>query len=330
MIYRKLLAIFTFCLMINNGAVAESEWRFSIGVNHRTFDDIEFEQLRFNNPKYPGLPYVNGTLNAALDTATVEDGAAQAPGLFTSNPNTAIAFPDTTPANGLIDIPAETGFVPTVTLDSIIFSGASEEFDDGSGVVLQASKTLQDNSNYTWDLDLSLTTAFSDTDEMYNGSVTANSTVLTGTAFLNVGTNGDATITGTNATAAANLGAATITTGTVAYDLDLAVYTIGAGISGNFKKGNFGFNLGVGPSITLADLDVDAQQRANFTQRFNDDATDLLLGVYVNVGLNYSINESVAVGVEYRFDQLFDEVSTDLADVDLDGASTQIKVTFSF
>ena len=333
MIYRKLLAIFAFCLMIGNVIAAESDWRFSIGANYRTFDDIDFEQLRFINPKYPSSQFVNGTY--AADTLVVEDGAVQAPGLFQADQtNVPKVFIDFSPLNGLVDIPAEVSAadIPIrVTYDSITFMGADKEFDEGSGVVFGARRVLKEKSGYSWELDLSFATALSDTDEDFNPETTTLSTNVTGTVFLrNVNEDGDGEVTAGNFPAPISLGAAANVTGRVEYDLDLAAYTFGAGVSGNFKAGNFGFIIGAGPTLTIADLDVDAVQRANFTKKLKDDATDLLFGVYVNAGLNYNLNESVAVGLEYRFDYVFDDVSTNLADVDLSGSSTQAKLIFGF
>ena len=67
-----------------------------------------------------------------------------------------------------------------------------------------------------------------------------------------------------------------------------------------------------------------------YTRKVNHDSNDLVLGMYINVGLSCDFWDSLGVAVVYRYDQVFDDATTRLVDVNLDGSSTQVKLIYSF
>lgn len=329
MIHRTALAGFILCLIVCNVAFAEEEWDFTIGINYRSFEDVDIKSLKFNNPANPN--YINGSAtdtdgDGIIDTLVYGDGGLQtSPQLFSSPPVAAPLFPNDGSAPASV-----------ATFDNIGFGSDSTEYDEGYGIVLGASKGLQDNVDYKWNLDLSLTTVTSQMD--YNATpglaVTSDQFLIPGGSVNIVPVGGNPT-TLVNAnqilTGASGLGS---NTGTLNYDFDLNLYTFGTGVSGNLKKGRFGFSLGVGPTLSLADFDVEVVEVAtgtgSYTRKQTDDETDLVFGIYLNVGISIDISDSIAIQVQYRFDEVFDEVDTSLAEVDIDGSSGQLNLIFGF
>jgi len=106
--YRKLLGLIT-CLCICGSAIARDDWKYSVGINFRSFDDVDFEPANFRNPGFN--TYVNGSISdtdgiAGNDEAAVIDGETQiSPSFSIQNPFGQLIFD--ADASGFIDVPAE-------------------------------------------------------------------------------------------------------------------------------------------------------------------------------------------------------------------------------
>ncbi|MDX9979730.1 MAG: hypothetical protein RBU25_06730, partial [Lentisphaeria bacterium] len=62
----------------------------------------------------------------------------------------------------------------------------------------------------------------------------------------------------------------------------------------------------------------------------DDSGVEFLFGAYGDLSFVYDFNERFSVGLGVRYDYLFEELDTDLGEVDLSGFSGAIKAMFRF
>lgn len=320
------------CLALFCGLMSMAEdWRFSIGVNYRTFDDIEYKAHAFRNVAQPTFTrFVNGSIvtSGAGDTITVLDGAAQAPQNLPGG-------------NALLVVQPSS----TIALDEINFPHSEENTDEAWGIVLGASRTLEEGTGIRWDLDWTFVSATSSGDDPFS----LQGTRFNVTAFNSIGVpDGNPLTPDTQVFASSTvipptgIPGSNLSTATVDYEYDLEAYTLAVGVSSNWKSDNLTLSLGVGPSLTIGDLDVERVQRyvdgpgatvpgtLRFTATRTDGDDDFLFGVYGGLGASYQISESIALSLQYRYDAVFSDLTTRIADIDLDGSSGQLKLVFSY
>lgn len=303
-------------------ATYAGDWEFSLGLNYRTFDEIEYDNYSLENPNNTG------------GTAVVDDGVT-----YTENPNGTIFLHMDSVPNSINFDPPVPGGVPydNATLHQAAVTGQDGDIDDGMGIILGARKEKRYRDTcYKWGIDLSLATAFADTSNAVNATMT--NVNLSG---LSAGLDTDSdglwdTFAGLPTYVPNSVGADVAAT--VDYDLDLGVYTFGAGLSGAYERGALAMRLSCGPTLTLSDFDIRRSETVTYNSGANtiyrdsveDDGTEFDLGAYIAAGMEYQINTSTGIGLSLRYDWIPNGPETDLADLELSGVSGLLQLLYKF
>jgi hypothetical protein len=300
---------------VTHGQLAETQWRLSLGVNYRDFGRVEAKRLTLSNPGLAG-GYVNGQADfgGAGLTLVLDNRATVAGGQ-----NTGL------PANN------------TLALDRAAFGGDDTSLDQDLGRVIEGQMRLLSKSPVNLDLCLNLTTAGGDSRDRFRADVTTDNwrepAPVVGVAAART----PAVHPGTLPPLAPGGGVAT-TNGVAEYSIEVDAYTLGLGLKGAYVLGPVVLQLGLGPTLTLAELDarVDEVVRWNadgqvvYRRQASDDTTQVIVGGYLSLGLAYAITERWGVAAEFRYDALTRDLESTYADVSLDGPSGQLKLTYMF
>jgi hypothetical protein len=289
------------------------DWQFSLGAAYRTFGDVDFNGVVFAGPlAQPDDvrgPYINGSnyMQGPIQVVRVVDVNNQIAGT-------------------------------NAVLDKASFAGGSEELDNSGSVILEASGKLWERDSFSLRLNLSVTSLWSDLNTGFSPQVLSDSFSVPGGVAPIQPTNDPPLPAGSE-----NLAGVAATTALADYDIEVYGAVFGAGLSGAFKAGRFAFTLGAGPTLTIAHMDAHMDEVVNWSGTvFNnpngsvyrksrtDRTTEVLIGAYAGIGVSCAITESIAAGLEYRYDWIPDQLSGDLADIDLSGHSGILKVTFGF
>jgi len=130
---------------------------------------------------------------------------------------------------------------------------------------------------------------------------------------------------------------ASTTSALVRLDADLDLYVFSLGMSASRSIGPLSIRLEAGPTVNLADFDTSVMQQVRWTngeeiysRSKTDDTLDILFGVYASGCVSWRFTERWEVGIEARWDEVFEDVSTDLAQMELSGVSLSAQVGFSF
>jgi len=309
------IAITTMCFLSLSSVSLQAggPWRLSLGVNYRQVDDVKIDATAFQSPN-PGYPdYVNGAvLGMPGGFVFVEDDNRQV------NP------------------------AGIASLDTITLSSASKGMDGGWGLALGAEKLWRRNDDIAWNLNLSLLTARADMSTRLHGNVSTDAFDVSGvpppilpSPFSPANPNSAQYGPGVFPVPA---GGTATTFGYFDFDVDLDLYTFGAGISGNYAVRKLNLLAGAGPTLNIADYSVKATEVVRwdddgsvlYSRRRSNDTLQVLFGAYVNVGLRYDFNERVGISAEYRYDHVFDKIRTTLTEIDLRGSSGQLKLSYQF
>ncbi len=295
-----------------------SNWAVSVGATYRSFSDVSLNARQFSNPAASADDYVNGGQNSVAGLFGVLDNR---------NAN------DPAPA-----LRGQNDDVGGISLDTIAVGEHDESLDDSVGAAVGANLALTQCDNFVVGLQLGFSAAGSHTRDRMPGVVTSDLwATVAGTA-----TNGGGRVAVPHPGAVlppggVGTGFAT-TNGYLDMDLDLDVYVLDAGLTGALQLGSARFGVGMGPTLTLADLDLDLTEVVDwnadgarlYSRRLADTTQQALLGVYFSAGVSCDVTERLGVGVEYRHDHVFSELESTYADIDLNGGTTQLKVTYRF
>ncbi len=269
--------------------VAAEEWKLSLGVTYRTFDDISMHGLTLGD----GSKYLDGD----------DDG---------SNPISPVD--QVTPPSSSFPLLGE-----AVSLHRANYTGASDELDSGTGLVFGASKQMDNGFGF----ELSFVYIDTSFDEGVNADTYTD--VFYGGVPGGSDEFGDMPPGGKTADVQ------------IRYDMDVTLYTFGAGISKTLQIGAFDMKFSGGPTITIADFDMSYVATQSFTGiddvnhgSGSDDGIDLLLGAYVAADLSYDFNENWGMALGLRYDLIVNEIESDIADIDASGLSVELKVTYQF
>ncbi len=135
-----------------------------------------------------------------------------------------------------------------------------------------------------------------------------------------------------------DLGGAATTSASLNLHSDLDLYVLSFGIKGDYQLGALSINLVAGPTVNIADFETSITQNVVFNtdgtiayaSNSSDNSQDIILGLFVAIGAEYSISEKVSLALDYRYDDVLEYLETDHAEMNLDGQSIQAKVTFKF
>ena len=286
--------------------VSAGPWELSLGLVARTAGDFDIKSDLFVNPAFPNSPYVTGIL-----------GYAGQPELVL------LADPD---RQG-----RPTG---AATLPRMDFGGVSEGLDTSLGVLLAARTPLGDHWDRTWMLCLNAL--------WFSSDVSSSGAAVPGISEHFAAFPGTWDVFGANPVIVGS-GVGSDQGGVYGVydiDLDLDAYTFGAGIGTDFVLPFGALRLEVGPSLTVVDFSADALVDVRWESddvsvfggaaRVDDSGVEFLLGFYGDFSFVYDFNERFGLGIGVRYDYLFEELDTDLGEVDLSGFSGAVKAMFRF
>ncbi len=301
------------------------DWKLSLGASYRSFDDVTFNATQLSSS---GGDYVNGYYNADDDYLVMGDAQLDLTGWY---------------AMGL-------NYARNVSFDQTTFAGGSDGWDGTTGLVVSLSRPLTTtNSGWTFGVNLSLAGFSADvsaaategnglTTTTYVGFFSLPNTVPLppSTSYPTTPVSGSGGL-GLNQPVYDPSASAT-TSARLELSADLNLYVLSLGLQAGRSFGPLAVRLEAGPTLNLADFDTSMAQNVTWTEggagvyssSQTDDTLDILFGVYASGGLSWQFSERWEIGVEARWDEVFDDVSTDLAQMDLSGLSFSALVGFSF
>ncbi|GEM_PF-5632932 len=120
----------------------------------------------------------------------------------------------------------------------------------------------------------------------------------------------------------------------VDFDMDLYVFDLGLNAGYNFDNGVRGF-VAAGPTLTLADMNSSSSVTVVTGNGIgknsdSDDDLEFNLGLYVSVGANYWLNESIGLSGELRFDRGCGDVGTRYFSQNMDTVGGILKLQYRF
>jgi len=288
------------------------EWSLSLNPSYRSFDDVQINRRAFSNPKYTpsadtaNSSFVNGWFTGAGGSVRVDNPATQV--------DPAVTF---------------------ATLDAINITSGNADLDNSFALTVAAQRILSSKDAWTLSLDMGLTFVSSDMSETINGVVSSTVFQLPG-GIVPIPMADGSTIYGAGVQETPIAGIAT-TTGKAKFELDLNAYTFNLGLAAKYQINRFRLAVAFGPALTIATSDVDVLETVTlagggnvYTKKESDSSTDFLWGLYISAGVEYNFSETFALGLEYRYDYMINDLSTDYLDADLSGSSGVLKFIYKF
>ncbi len=283
----------------------ENQWRLSVGTSYRGFDEVEFESTNFGN---------SGNV---------------------------------TPANGPLGIQGFTdatfaGILPPFTAfntDHAVYNGSDSAIDpeDRWAPVVGLERHLHYLCGWNYNLVINL--------QYYNVDMSAASTNFTAVNYTHLALPAPGGIIPAPTGGPFNgFQAGTTAIADNEFKMDLLVLDLGIKASRQIINEKMHCSIAGGPSLNFADFKTSRTLSATWTSdpaipgdtgeasyTEDDDDTNLRVGAYLSMGVQYDLTDRWSVGAEGRYDKLFGgNPGTDLAEIDLDGFSGQLKVFYRF
>jgi hypothetical protein len=314
----KLTKAMAVCLLAATVLASADEWQLSLGASYRTFDDVDFKPFALSSS---GGQFVNGYWTSDSDYLVMSDAQID--------------------PTGWVEV-EEDLYRRKVTFDAISYAGGSDDMDDSYGAVLALTKQLSTTES-GWVISAKISLAGFTTDMSGTASADALST-STYFGFFQLPVNPGNSIP--SAPVMGGSGPAltepvydsqeqATTAAMVGMDIDLNLYVLSLGLVAARQFGPLSLSLEAGPSLNVADFDTSVSQTVTwdgggYSSTAHDDVVDVLFGAYAAGGVAWQLTERVGVSVEARWDEVFSDVETDLAEMDLSGLSFSAMLGFSF
>jgi len=314
---RLTTAVLSVCVLVSTAAMADG-WKLSLGASCRSFGEIDFEPLALSSS---GGAYVNGYWAADDDYLVLG-------------------------SDGQID---PTGWSPilgewrrTVSFDQVVYDGGSDGWGGTPGALLALSKQLKaTESGWTLNAKVSLGWFSADLSTVAQASELTSSTFV---GFFRLPVDPGAGIPVAPVAGGSGLGlnqpvydsgAPATTTAALAMAAEMDLYVLSLGVQVSRQMGPLALSLEAGPSLNLVDFDTSVSQTVGwagggYASSDHDDALDVLFGAYAAGGVSWQFNERYQIGVEARWDEVFEDAETDLAEMDLSGFSISALFGVSF
>jgi hypothetical protein len=293
-----------------SGIASAQELKLGLGVSYRELDDVEFNGLAVRN--FRNLAFL------------VRDGE-----ILNYTPEN---------LNEIIEnLPGQTGAINTIE-DVDVSSGrvgGEGEFDSSEGwaPVLTAEYVFMTRENITLGAVANIQYFGVETSATMNLGLDSEGAL---SQYFVVG--GDvAPIASGEGTEFDDIDVA----GTVDNEFEMDLYVLDLGLKLAYcTNWSIDVFLAAGGSINIADANSEVSEFAVYSagsaggefyrQSQEDGSTEVLLGVYGALGAQWWFSETIGVVLEGRYDEVFNEVETDYAEVDLDGFSGLGKILIRF
>lgn len=209
--------------------------------------------------------------------------------------------------------------------------------DNNYGAILELSRVFNTTFGIRWKLDLSLGTSRLSFDQRFNIVAVSDSDFIANPSTP-VFIDGEIPVNIESQFQQNSMPASTGTTGFLEFEIDHEIYTLGIGISGAVRKNKFGLEFSLGPTITYSKFTSERTHSVNLpggniifrnTESFGD--KDYIFGYYSKLEVQYFVTDVLGVGLGYRYDFFNNEkAETELAEVDFEGTSLQLKLIYAF
>jgi hypothetical protein len=313
-----LASIATLGILLPVSATEEGAWSYRLGVSYRDIGDVDVEDMQFSNPTLSGLNggYVNGATHFQVTD-------------------------DTFILDNTLNVQNDIG---GVSLDKLSTNTGSQDLGQETGFIFTAEKGLNSVGNSRVALDLSVSyhnaeessdSAASVVSDRYSPAV-APATGSGPASAPNPTVHPGSTI----GVGGAGVGVAS-TAGMLNFDMEMDLFTFGAGLKGIYDADSFRLSVGAGPTISVSNIETDVVESATWSKGANsgsdlyrdersDDSLDLIFGGYLSLGAEVRLSEAVGLGAEWRYDHAFGDAGTDHADVDVSGQSGQFFLILNY
>jgi hypothetical protein len=296
-------------------------WKLSLGASYRSFDEVDFKPLALSSS---GGAYVNGYWTADDDYLVLSDAQIDPTGW----------------------VPNQQEYWRAVSFDQVIYEGGSDGWGGTPGAVLALAKQLKTTES-GWSVSAKASLGWFSSDL----STSAQASELTASTF--VGFFRLPIDPGTGIPTAPAMGGsgpplnepvydspeAATTSAALAMAAEMDLYVLSLGVQLARQMGPVALSLEVGPTLNLVDFDTSVNQTvgwkagrgdAVYSSSAHDDVLDVLFGVYAAGGVSWQFNERFEVGLEARWDEVFEDAETDFAEMDLSGFSISALFGVSF
>ncbi|MBT3289354.1 MAG: hypothetical protein HN380_18570 [Victivallales bacterium] len=317
---RLTTAVLSVCVLVSSAAMADG-WKLSLGASYRSFDEIDFKPLALSSS---GGAYVNGYWTADDDYLVLGSDGQINPTGWTLN---------------------QGEYWRTVSFDQVVYGGGSDGWGGNPGAVLALSKQLKATES-GWSVNAKVSLGWFSADL----STSAQASELTSSTFVGffrvpsvLGDPGTgfpvAPVVGGSGPGlnqpVYDSGAPATTAAALAMAAEMDLYVLSLGVQLARQMGPVALSLEVGPTLNLVDFDTSVSQTVAWTDggyssSAHDDVLDVLFGVYAAGGVSWRFNERFEVGLEARWDEVFEDAETDFAEMDLSGFSVSALFGVSF
>lgn len=297
-----------------------SSWRFSLGVNWRSFGDVHFDSLDLS----PGAE-------------TYLDGAVQAVG-FDGNGNPILWNYSVDDSLEQVDVLS----LNEITYSQGNFEGGDDDLSLGTGVVLSARSEKRILPGIGLVPVFSLATAGTDGSYGAAASVSYVGYDLGPGNFWNGAPGGgpdpntlDMDFAEHNIMPVSPAGS---TTATISFDTELELYTLACGLETvPFQWKDIALSLAAGPTLSIVDCEMERKYSAVNSSGLtvasgsdSDDKTSFRAGAFLALEIAYSFTEKLALSGTLRYDWIPVDMETSFGSIDLSGASAQVGIVWSF
>ncbi len=348
---------------------AAAKWRVGVGVTHRSLGDVTFASREFRNV---GDQFV-GTLATGPNDTPANRAAAQGNGPYgeqdLASPLPAAMLVGDLSAQGY-GVAGQNDLLLPVDYITANSTSADPSGTDGLGAMLSAERRIVRKGRWTLAVATNLQYFGASISERESGTM-ASPGAFTAQQYLHSVVNVDnsglpaGVIAVINPVDAADPNAllapgdaqfADKTVFSMDNDVDLTCLCLDLGVQAAYAAGRLGLELGLGPTLTLVDLDASQRLSSRWDQHTvianpaaapanqrgvtvpagassetrSDSSMGTLLGAYVTAGMVYQVTPLLDITANVRYDIVAGDVDNDIAEVELDGYSMQLRLRMRY
>ena len=285
----------------------DSPWRLSLGVSYRQFGHVDTNTLGLRNGSLPLFPAGDpnaGPLGVQGYTPVMFSSLALPGQFFTANEALAVGASS--------DVDTSSSFAPVLGVERRL------SIDDNRVI------SLVGNLQYHHVQSSGSSTPNVSGAQYFYDNLTQTFLTVSGATFPDP-------VPGTLNTASVRS----------SMEMDLFQFDLGLKAATNNANGNFDYYIAAGPTLAIASTDSSLTESASWTnaasglsesysQRHSDNGISMAVGVYGALGVEYRVDKNWSLGLEGRYDAAFSKIGNDLAKLDLNGPSLQLKVIYAF
>ena len=294
-------------LTVKNPAPNASNWRMSLGVSYRDFKKLEFQAMSLRN----GFGANDGTSGGRVGIQGYDAATLTAYGVVPP------VFPLSMP----------------ISVDMATFQGSREKADSSSAIApvigLERALSMDDNRIISLVGNLQYHNVSTEGSSNVVASSDTHLFFLPGPTFTPPTATGGVQNPGTNINIKSK------------FDMDLFVFDLGLKVATNNATSNFDWYAAAGPTLAIANSDASLTENETWAPitpldpgaavaTHKDSGLDMAIGVYGALGMEYRLNKNWSLGLEGRYDAAFSKIGNDLAKLDLNGPSLQLKIIYAF